>query len=67
MLILILGGFHMWKEIFLNAATAIGVTMSLLVLTDVFAILGAFFRKKKAEAEEALEKMQAAVKKILKK
>ena len=42
----------MWKEIFLNAATAIGVTMSLLILTDVFAILGAFFRKKKAEAEE---------------
>ena len=60
MLILILGGFHMWKEIFLNAATAIGVTMSLLILTDVFAILGAFFRKKKAEAEEAQNQMLAA-------
>ena len=50
----------MWKEIFLNAATAIGVTMSLLILTDVFAILGAFFRKKKAEAEEAQNQMLAA-------
>lgn len=59
MLILILGGFHMWKEIFLNAATAIGVTMVLLILTDVFAILGAFFRKKKAEAEKAQNQMLA--------
>lgn len=59
MSILILGGFHMWKEIFLNAATAIGVTMALLILTDIFAILGAFFREKKAEAEEAQNQMLA--------
>ena len=43
----------MWKEIFINAAGAVGVTLALLILTDVFAILGVFFQKKKAEAEAA--------------
>ncbi len=50
----------MWKEIFLNAAGAVGVTLALLILTDIFAILGAFFRKKKAEAEEAENQMLTA-------
>lgn len=50
----------MWKEIFLNAAGAVGVTLALLILTDAFAILGAFFQKKKAEAQKAQNQVLAA-------
>ena len=60
MSIIIVGGFHMWKEIFLSAAGAVGVTLALLILTDVFAILGAFFQKKKAEAQAEQNQMLTA-------
>ncbi len=50
----------MWKEIFMSTAAAVGITLALLILTNVLAILGAYFQKKKAEAEAEQNQVLAA-------
>ena len=43
----------MFRELLVNAAAAIAVTFLFLVLMRVLSLLGAFLKRKKAEAEEA--------------